>query len=473
MKIAFVDFVPWDYTIENVYQMPLGGARSALCYLAQALAQQGHEVFLLNQTSVPGVSRGVRCLPLSTVSHKLLKSLDALIIKLIAGKGKALRTIIGENIPLILWTGHDYNQPALQQLYNPTDRDIYNSIVLVSQWQSDRFRQHFNLNQTRIKILGNAVSSSFCDLFPQDIPILNYKSKPPILAYTSTPFRGLKILLEVFPEIRCTIPGTKLKVFSSMKVYENTQAKAESKYNWLYRKCQETEGVEYIGSIAQPQLAQEMKSVTALVYPNTFAETSCIAVMEAMASGCWIITSDLGALSETTAGFARLIPIKEGEAAYKKRFIQETVAVLRKFTVIDTTEAEAHLRAQVNYVNNSYIWSKRAKEWSEWLSGLRPYQSFLQGEYHQAISLYEQAIETFPHLKSNYWYLGLALLLQGEELEAQTTWMIPMLNHNPAQADTLTAELIKVLRTEAQRQEASKDTQNAQLIQSYIQELSN
>ena len=36
------------------------------------------------------------------------------------------------------------------------------------------------------------------------------------------------------------------------------------------------EGVEYVGSVSQVELAAALKGAMVLAYPNTFAETSCI-----------------------------------------------------------------------------------------------------------------------------------------------------------------------------------------------------
>jgi tetratricopeptide (TPR) repeat protein len=49
-------------------------------------------------------------------------------------------------------------------------------------------------------------------------------------------------------------------------------------------------------------------------------------------------------------------------------------------------------------------------------------QHFLRGEYKEAVTWYDRARQSNPHLTSNYWYLGLALLLAGEEAEGQAVW---------------------------------------------------
>jgi len=492
MKIAFADFLDWDYQVESAYKIALGGSQSALCYLAEALAKQNHEVFLLNNTSVSGMSCGVMCLPLSTVPHQLLKSLDALIVLNIAGEGLEIKSLIGEQTRLILWTQHAHDQAAMRGLQNQSERDVYDGIALVSDWQRDRFHEKFNIDLTRAKVLRNAIAPSFCNLLSDDAPVLAHKSQPPILAYTTTPFRGLDLLLEVFPRIRTAVPGTRLKVFSSMKVYQIAETDDNSQYGSLYRQCREMEGVEYIGSVPQPELARELQSVTVLAYPNTFAETSCISVMEAMASGCWIVSSFLGALPETTAGFARLIPIENDWETYKNRFVEETVQVLTECNTTEPRDAETHLMQQLKYVNSEYTWSVRAEHWVEWLSSLKvktpitsslfgfdtsvkaadfptlAYQYLLQGEYSQAAALYEQAIETYPTVMSNYWHLGLTFLLQGLEVEAQATWTLGIMNGEPEQAELWTAELLQLLQAEAERQKTQGDYQMMQLIQQYI-----
>ena len=79
----------------------------------------------------------------------------------------------------------------------------------------------YHLNSTsqksvsRSTVLRNGIAPSYSVLFPPETAILEGKTKPPVLAYTSTPFRGLDILLDIFPQIRSTIPRTTLKFFSS------------------------------------------------------------------------------------------------------------------------------------------------------------------------------------------------------------------------------------------------------------------
>ena len=71
--------------------------------------------------------------------------------------------------------------------------------------------------------------------------------------------------------------------------------------------------------------------------------------------------------------------------------------------------------------------------------------------YYQAAKIYEEAIFQEPNINSYYWHLGLIFILQGQETEAQTTWLIGMADGEPEDIEKWTKELIEVLETEAER----------------------
>ncbi|MEQ9621983.1 O-linked N-acetylglucosamine transferase, SPINDLY family protein [Coleofasciculus chthonoplastes] len=106
---------------------------------------------------------------------------------------------------------------------------------------------------------------------------------------------------------------------------------------------------------------------------------------------------------------------------------------------------------------------------NSWQPQVRQYLS--QGNYSQAISLYEQAIANEPTVKSHYWYLGLILLLQGQEVEAQTTWLIAMAEGEAEQIELWTAELLQVLEAEAQWREELADDSVAWTIRQHLREI--
>ena len=99
------------------------------------------------------------------------------------------------------------------------------------------------------------------------------------------------------------------------------------------------------------------------------------------------------------------------------------------------------------------------------------YQCLIKGNYTQAASRYEKAISAEPDVKSHYWYLGLVLLLQGQEVEAQTTWLMGMMEGEPEQVEEWTAELSLVLENEATRREALEEYSVAGAIRQQIREI--
>ena len=104
----------------------------------------------------------------------------------------------------------------------------------------------------------------------------------------------------------------------------------------------------------------------ALTYPSTFAETSCIAAIEALAAGCLVLTTDLGTLRETTAGFGRLLTLPPQREELAPLYAAMVVREWRAAAAGPAADA-ARIAAQRDFMRRNATWPLRAAEWVAYL----------------------------------------------------------------------------------------------------------
>ncbi|HEY9630148.1 MAG TPA: glycosyltransferase 61 family protein [Coleofasciculaceae cyanobacterium] len=80
------------------------------------------------------------------------------------------------------------------------------------------------------------------------------------------------------------------------------------------------------------------------------------------------------------------------------------------------------------------------------------------------IAHYTREIEADPNLLANYWYLGLAWLLQGDEAEAQTVWFAAVTAAAPEVVEAGVADLLTILTIAATEQLQSGKFHTAERI---------
>ena len=364
MRLCFVDLTDWDYNVDAPTIGPLGGSQSAMCYLAVELAKAGHDVTVMSGTQHPATVLGVECINAVHCSAEFFRGrqFDAVVI-LNSSSGSKRRSDLPPSTKLILWTQHETVQPAMCKLALQEISERWDGIVCVSDWQRNTYIEAFKLNPDRLTVLRNAIAPCFEGLFRDEQDFIDAKSNPLTLAYTSTPYRGLHHLLDIFPALKRERPEATLSVYSSMAVYRKHEAYDAGMFKAGYDALKAMDGVEYVGSLPQPALAERLATSHILAYPNIFPETSCIAVMEAMAAGMRVVTTDFAALPETTEGYADLVPIDfKDQSQYVREYTR---------AICLGAQASAHgadLYDQVAHMNRNHTWSVRASQWADYLN---------------------------------------------------------------------------------------------------------
>ena len=362
MKICFVDPTPIAYDADTPLSRGLSGAQSSLCHLAAALAARGHFVSVVNANKDISVSRGVRFVGERGWSAPFLNFHDV-VVALNGALGLYLKGELGVHRPRILWTQHAPDQPAVQELKRPEERESWSGFVFVSRWQAEAFVAAGYASPEKSAVIHNGISPAFAQIAER--PPWFLTGAEPLLVYTSTPYRGLDVLLEAFPIIRSAWPTCRLRVYSSMGIAAATDAP----YAELYRRCAETPGAEYIGSVGQHRLAEELAGSAVLAYPSTFPETFCVAAVEAAAAGAMIFSTRLGALLEINADFAQLVDFIPDATRLAQAFAAAVINGLEQIAA-NPGGANARRQAQIADYRVRFDWLRLAAEWETVLARL-------------------------------------------------------------------------------------------------------
>jgi glycosyltransferase involved in cell wall biosynthesis len=355
VKILLLTASPIRFTVATPGTMPLGGTESSVAYLARALAARGHAVSLVVQlpSGTPDMVMGVRHAPFPDAGDDLAffaaGDFDAVIAVSCPVLAPHLRRMAPRAVQ-VHWIHMMPDQPNLEPLHGMAHE--IDCAVFVSEFHRSVVRY-----PATAQVIGNGIAPAFENMFASASALK--AAKQDRAAYTSTPFRGLDVLARAFP-----LAGieTELDVYSGMGIYHAP----ETRYEPLYETLKATPRCHMHGPVGQDELATRLKPVSFLTYPSTFAETYCIAALEAIAAGLKVISTDLGALKETTLGFAELVPRPANVEALVPLYAQRLKQVVDQF--LDDPDGWAEERfAQACEVNRRCSWSTRAREWEEFL----------------------------------------------------------------------------------------------------------
>jgi glycosyltransferase involved in cell wall biosynthesis len=201
-------------------------------------------------------------------------------------------------------------------------------VVFLSHFQKEAFlRQCHLLDDNRhVIMLENGID---LDLFKPKV------KKENAFIYASTPYRGLDILLKVWPRIYKELPDWELRVAGDIHMYDVSSNPTEinertRELNLVGEKLygQNIPGVKWLGGLKHSDLIIEMKKCKGLLFPSTFPETSCHVLNCALHAGASPIVSTAGgAISEKVCNGENglLVPGDPKSQEFEDAFVKTTV----------------------------------------------------------------------------------------------------------------------------------------------------
>ena len=253
---------------------------------------------------------------------------------------------------------HFVNQKEAKNLGSKDYIEKIDYIVFNSNWNFEKFVYQFKVPESKSLVIKNAIEKIELEKKPKDK--IN-------LIYHTTPWRGLALLLKVFKSLN--LEKVELNVCSSTKIYGKKFDDILGKeYEGIFDDCKKTKNVNFLGFVENNKIIELLKKAHIYAYPSIWPETSCISAIEAMAAGCEVVTTNLGALYETCAPFGTFVGFDRNYENLEKKYKKILNNSIKKFWSIETQEK---LKLQQQTINILYSWNTRSSDWKKFFDEAR------------------------------------------------------------------------------------------------------
>jgi glycosyltransferase involved in cell wall biosynthesis len=246
----------------------------------------------------------------------------------------------------ILWQLQSSDVPITKCVNDESFMKKISANVFLSGWQYERFRITHGLPLDKSYVIKSAI---------EPIEFKKRKGKTKLI-YTSTPWRGLDLLLDSFELLNRD--DVELDVYSSTTIYgDDFYAKDYPEFKAMFDRAKNMKNVNYMGYAPNEDIRIALQSAHILAYPNNFEETSCLSMIEAGAAGCQIVSTYYGVIPETSSGWGNLVELRPDRESMVKAF---TEALNHS---VDNRNEDL-LKKQSDYFNHFYSWEQRKHEWT-------------------------------------------------------------------------------------------------------------
>ena len=256
----------------------------------------------------------------------------------------------------VLWVHHFVNQAEIKNLGSKDYIDKLDWIVFNSNWNFEKYVYQFKIPESKSIVIRNAIEK------------INFEEKPKgkmSLVYHTTPWRGLVHLLKIFKNLN--LENVELNVCSSTEIYGKKFVKIK-KYEDLFNECKNTKNVNYFGYLENKKVIELLKNMHIFTHPSIWPETSCVSAIEAMAAGCEVVSTNLGALYETCSPFATFVGFDRNFDNLEKRYSKTLKESIKNYW---SNENQNKLKLQSEVINAAYSWDVRSIEWKNFFNEIR------------------------------------------------------------------------------------------------------
>ena len=211
---------------------------------------------------------------------------------------------------------------AYRRLSYPRSARIAEAIIINSESLRSEIKRHLEVDDRKLKLIYEAVDH---DLFqPGDAGqararVASYGVTKPFVLFVSSmwPYKNCDGLLRAWAHARAGLGGRQLAIVGPIR-----DEKYGAALHALVAELGIRDDVVFVGGVPLDETVRFYQAADVFAYPS-FNETFGLPILEAMACGCPVVTSDTSAMPETAGGAAVLCD--PGDPASIARAITEAI----------------------------------------------------------------------------------------------------------------------------------------------------